>query len=144
MKKALPWILLMAVFTLILCGVLIIAMSKIPKVIVYGMMVLTCLLIVGGIALGVVLSALPLVIVFGIFGFIWTLFAMIMCCCWRDQLEAAIILLKVTGTFLRNKPSVLLAPIFVMIFSFLFFAFWIVSFVFIQLSRPADTFAKMT
>jgi hypothetical protein len=62
-----------------------------------------------------------------------------MFCCWKDQFQAAIVLLKVTGNFLKSKPTVLLAPLFTMFVSFFYFIFWVVSFVAIQLSRAPET-----
>ena len=62
-----------------------------------------------------------------------------MFCCYKEQFDAAIVLLKVTGNFLREKPSVLLAPIFVMFISYFYFAFWLISFIGIQLDRKSWT-----
>ena len=59
---------------------------------------------------------------------------------YKDQLEAAMVLLKVSGKFLRDKPTVLLAPFFVMFISFFYFAFWSVSFLAIQFSRAPSAF----
>jgi len=49
------------------------------------------------------------------------------------------VLLKVTGTFLREKPAVILAPFLVMFISFFYFAFWLVSFIAIQLHRSPES-----
>lgn len=86
MGKAVPFISLMGLFTLILCIVFVIALSKIPKVIVYGMLALTFLLLCGGIAVGILLGAIPLILMFGIFGFIWTIFTIVLFCCWRNHI----------------------------------------------------------
>jgi hypothetical protein len=135
LSGAIPYILLMALFSLILSVVLVIAISKVPKVVVYGTIILTFILIVVGFIAGLIIGEIALTIICGVFGFIWTILALVMFCCWRDQLEAAIVLLKVTGNFLKSKPSILLAPLFTMLISFFYFAFWLISFVGIQLSR---------
>jgi hypothetical protein len=45
-------------------------------------------------------------------------------------------LLKVTGSFITAKSTVLLAPVFVLFISLFYFAFWLASFLAIQFSRP--------
>lgn len=142
--KAVPFIILMSVFALILCVLIVIAISKIPKVVIYGMLVMTFLLVVIGIIAGVVLGLMELVIICAIFGLIWGILVAVLLCCFRDQFEAAIVLLKVTGNFLKSKPTVLLAPLFVMFFTYFYFAFWFMSFIGIQLDRPADQFTTTT
>ena len=104
------------------------------------MMGLTFLIILAGIIGGLVLKTIELTIISAIFGLVWIIFMAIMFCCYRSQFEAAIVLLKVTGQFLRSKPSVLLAPLIVMFISFFYFAFWVVSFIGIQVNRPPETF----
>lgn len=79
-------------------------------------------------------------IICGIFGLIWGILMAVMFCCWREQFEAAIVLLKVTGNFLKSKPAILLAPLFTMFISFFYFVFWLISFAAIQLNRSPDTF----
>jgi hypothetical protein len=125
----------MGLFSLILSVVLVIAISKIPKVVIYGTIVVTFILIVVGLVGGFAIGEPALSIICGIFGLIWTLLIVMMFCCWREQFEAAIVLLKVTGNFLKSKPTILLAPIFTMFISFFYFVFWLISFVAIQLNR---------
>lgn len=104
------------------------------------MIALTALTIIGGIAAGILLKIPPLTIMFAIVGIIWIIFAIILFSCWKEQFDASIVLLNVTGKYLRDQPSVFYAPLLVMLFSLFFFAFWIVSFIYIQLHRPADSF----
>ena len=135
LSGAIPYILLMGLFSLILSVVLVIAISKIPKVVIYGTIVVTFILIAVGFVGGFVIGEPAWSIICGIFGLIWTLLIVVMFCCWREQFEAAIVLLKVTGNFLKSKPSILLAPLFTMFISFFYFVFWLISFVAIQLNR---------
>lgn len=135
LSGAIPYILMMGLFSLILSVVLVIAISKIPKFVIYGTIIVTFILIVIGFIGGLVIGEPALSIVCGIFGLVWTLLVVIMFCCWRQQFEAAIVLLKVTGNFLKSKPSILLAPLFTMFISFFYFVFWLISFIAIQLNR---------
>lgn len=61
-----------------------------------------------------------------------------MLCCYRDQFNAAIVLLKVSGTFFKSKPSVILAPLIVMFLSTIYIVFWLATFAGIQLDRPEE------
>lgn len=126
----------MSIFSLILSFVIILAISKIPKVVVYGMIALTSIFIVAGIVVGIMTGLIGLTIMCGIFGLFWIILMAIMCCCYKNQFDAAIVLLKVAGNFLKHKPSVLLAPIVIMIFSYFYLFFWLISFIGIQLNRP--------
>lgn len=56
--KALPWIAFMGIFAVILSMALVIAVSKAPKVIIYGLIGFTFLLIVGGIIGGLALGVI--------------------------------------------------------------------------------------
>lgn len=133
--QAAPYIILMSVFALVLSLVIVIAISKVPKVIIYGLIVFTFLLIAAGIIGGLVMGVMELAIVCGIFGLIWGILVAVMFCCFKEQFDAAIVLLKVTGRFLKEKPSVLLAPLIVMFMSYFYFIFWLISFIAIQLDR---------
>lgn len=57
MASAIPYICLMGLFSLILSVVLVIAISKIPRIVIYGMIVLTFVLIAVGIVGGIVFGA---------------------------------------------------------------------------------------
>ena len=59
-------------------------------------------------------------------------------CCARQQFDAAIVLLKVTGSFIKHKPTVVLAPLFVLFIGSFYFIFWIGTLIAIQLSRPTE------
>ncbi len=139
---AVPYIILMSIFALVLSLVIVIAISKIPKVMIYGIMVLTFFLIVGGIVGGLVTGLIELTIICSTFGLVWGITTAVMLCCFREQFDAAIVLLKVTGSFLKSKPAILLAPLFVMFMSFFYFTFWLISFIGIQLDRPTESFNK--
>lgn len=67
-----------------------------------------------------------------------------MLCCYRDQFQAAIVLLKVSGTFFKNKPSVILAPLIVMFLSTVYIVFWLATFAGIQLDRPEENLKEWT
>ncbi len=67
-------------------------------------MVLTALIVIGGVIAGILLKILPLTIFFGIFGLIWVIFAVILFTCWKQQLDDSIVLLSITGNFLRTNP----------------------------------------
>ena len=54
--QALPWIIFMSIFALVLSLVLVIAISKIPKVVIYTLIGFTFLLIIAGIVGGFVLG----------------------------------------------------------------------------------------
>lgn len=54
--KALPWIIFMGIFAVILSMALVIAISKYPKVIIYSLMGFTFLLIAGGIIAGIAMG----------------------------------------------------------------------------------------
>lgn len=136
---AIPYICLMGIFSLILSIVLVIAISKIPKIVIYGTIAITFILIVVGIIAGLVTGVVALAIACAVFGLVWGILVAVMFCCWKDQFQAAIVLLKVTGNFLKSKPTVLLAPVFTMFVSSFYFIFWVVSFVAIQLSRAPES-----
>jgi hypothetical protein len=144
MFAALPYIALMSLFGVILSLVIVIAISKAPKVMIYGVIVLTFLVIVGGIVGGLAAGVIELTIISAFFGLIWLILICLIFCCLKDQFDAAIVLLKVTGSFLREKPAVMLAPLFVMIISFFYFAFWLVSFIAIQLDRPVESYNNVS
>jgi len=54
--QALPWIIFMSIFALVLSLVLVIAISKIPKIIIYSLIGFTFLLIVAGIVGGLIVG----------------------------------------------------------------------------------------
>ena len=124
----------MLAFTFILAIVFLILVSKFPKCMIYTGLVLAAIILVAlGIALlasGVIIGA---VMIFG-------LLALSACLlyCFREQLEQGIVLLKVTGDFLLEKPTVFLAPFFVGIFVVIFFLFWVASLVAIMLNYPEE------
>ena len=127
---------MMAALALVLSFVIILLVSKEPKKVIYGMIALTTVLVIGGMVLGIVTGLIPLIITMGIFLLIWTILLIVIFCCLKEQFDAAVVLLKVTGSFIKHKPSVLLAPIFVMVLSGAFFIFWLVTFIAIQVARP--------
>lgn len=100
--------------------------------------ILTIVLLVIGIIVGIVLNFLPLIIIAAIFTFIWLIMFCIVYCCFKEQMETALVLLKVTSRFIRHKPTVLLTPLFVLLVSGVFFLFWGGSFIAIQADRPWD------
>lgn len=73
----------MSIFSLILSLVLVIAISKIPKIIIYTLIGFTFLLINAGIVGGMILGLVELSIVSGIFGLLWGLLIMIIFCCYK-------------------------------------------------------------
>lgn len=119
-------------FTLVLSILLVIAISKIPKVIVYGTIGFSFVIIVLGILGGLLLGLSQMMIAFAIFGVLWVIMLVLISCCLKEQFNTAIALFKVTGQFLSKKPSVLLAPIITLLGWLGFFAFWLVSFIAIQ------------
>jgi hypothetical protein len=132
----------MGIFSLILSIVLVIAISKIPKLVIYGTIAITFILIAVGIIGGVATGLHVLAIICAFFGLVWGILVAVMFCCWKDQFQSAIVLLKVTGNFLKSKPTVLLAPLFTMFVSFFYFIFWVISFIAIQLSRAPESWGS--
>lgn len=101
---------------------------------VYSMLGISGVLLLAVIVIGIVvqqyLFSLMGLIFLGIMGcFLW---------CYRDQIRIGIVLLKMTGDFLREKPSVFLAPIFVSMIGFPLFFFLIASLIAIQLNFPEE------
>lgn len=109
---------------------------------VYTMMVLITIMIIAGIVLGIVFDIVVLTLMAGGFALFWAVVLVVMFCCCADTLNAAIVLLKVTGIFIREKPTVLLAPFFVIFAGFFYFVFWIGTFVAIQLDRPWEQYQQ--
>lgn len=85
MFEALPWIGLMGILALVLSLAIVIAVSRKPKVVIYGMLILTSCLIVAGIIGGMLLDLLELTIISIMFGLLWGIFLAILLFCYRDQ-----------------------------------------------------------
>ena len=85
MFKALPYIILMSVFSIVLSIVVVILISKAPKIVIYSMMGFTFLIILAGIIGGILLNIIELTIISAIFGLVWIIFMSVMFCCYRSQ-----------------------------------------------------------
>lgn len=141
---AIPAIIIMGLFSLVVSLVIIIAISKFAKCLVYSMIGITFLIIFGGIIAGPILQIYELTAISAFIGIIWFISLAVLFCCFRGQMEAALTLLKVTANFLREKPSILLAPFFTLLITVFYFAFWIVSLIGIQLDRSPENIQNLT
>lgn len=108
-------------FSIALAMVFVFLLKKFPKCMVYSMIVLIYLVFITLIVLGIINSIWWMVITFAV-----TLLVMsCMLFCFRDKIRTGILLLEVTTTFMTEKPSVVIAPLYPLVFSIIFFVFWI-------------------
>jgi hypothetical protein len=132
MRPAIPIICAMGALGIVLSFLVIIGASKIPKCMIYSMIAITFVLLVIGIIVSIIFKVYTMAIIIAIVLAVW----LCIFCCLKKQLQVGIMLLKVTGSFITAKPTVLLAPVFVLFISFFYFAFWLLSLIAIQFSRP--------
>jgi hypothetical protein len=82
MRPAIPYILAMGVLAIVLSFLVIIGASKIPKCMIYSMIVITFVLLVVGIVVSVIFKVYAMAITIGIVLAIW----ICIFCCLRKQL----------------------------------------------------------
>lgn len=82
MKPAIPYVFAMGALAIILAFLVIIGVSRIPKCMIYSMIVITFLLLVVGIAISVIYKVYAMAITLGIVLAIW----LCIFCCLRKQL----------------------------------------------------------
>ena len=85
LTKAIPWIVLMSILALILSIVVIIAIAMVPEYVIYGMIILTTILLGIGLIVSFVLNIIPLVTIFIILGVIWIIIVSIIFFCYRQK-----------------------------------------------------------
>lgn len=122
----------MTVFSIVLSIIFLCLMSRFPKCMLYSMIGISALVLVTVIVLGIVSQ----LFVISLMAFFLLAFMACFLCCIREQIKTGIVLLKVTGDFLQEKPSVFFAPILVSMVGFPLFFFLIASFIAIQLNYP--------
>lgn len=136
MTPAIPYIVAMGAFAIILAFVVIILTSKAPKCMIYSMIVLNFVLLLGGIVSSIIFQVYQAALILGIVMAVWACVLF----CLRKQLQVGITLLKVTGSFIQEKPGVLLAPVIVLLISIFYLTFWLASLIAIQLNRPINEY----
>ena len=95
--------------------------KKFPKCMVYSMIVMIYLVFIALIVLGIINQIWWMVASFAISLLVITCILF----CFRSSLSTGIVLLQVASTFLSEKPSVYIAPLYPLIFAIIFFVFWI-------------------
>ena len=125
LKPAIPAIASMIALSVVLAIVFLLLLMKFPKCMFYTMLAVTTLLMI---VLAIVCFAQG-IIVMGIIILVALFFFGCFLYCCRDQIEIGIVLLGLASRFIKEKPTVLLSPFFMMIFVIIFEAFWLASFV---------------
>lgn len=108
-------------FSIALAIIFVLLLKNFPKCMIYSMIGLIFCVYVALIILGIINQIWWMVIVFGI----TIIITAILLYCFRNQLQTGILLLYVATTFLSDKPSAYLAPLYPLIFGIMFFIFWI-------------------
>ncbi len=111
--------------SLVLAVAFMFLLKAFPKCMVYSMIGLIYLVFIALIILGIVNGIWWMVISFAV----GLLLISCMLYCFRRQLQTGIMLLKVAATFLSEKPTVYIAPLYPLAFAILFFIFWIAAIV---------------
>lgn len=112
-------------FSLALAILYMFLLKTFPKCVVYTMIVLIYAIFIALIILGIINQIWWMVITFGI----TLLLISCMLWCFWDQLKTGIVLLKIAATFLSEKPSAYLAPLYPLFFGIIFFVFWVAAMV---------------
>lgn len=112
-------------FSIALAVIFLLLLKFFPKCMIYTM-------------IGLIFCVFAALIVFGIINQIWWMvitFAItlaITACllfCFRDRIATGIVLLRVATTFLSEKPTAYLSPLYPLFFGILFFVFWVAAIV---------------
>lgn len=121
LKNSIPIIAGLILFSIVLSLLFLILLIKFPKPMFYGMCILALLTFLAVTVACFIVQAYPMAI-------IMLLMILIYACvfyCARDKIPEGIILMKVANKFISQRPSIFLAPLFVMIFVILFEVFWL-------------------
>lgn len=106
----------MILLSIVISIVFLMLLVKFPKPMFYAMIIITFLIllavvivsfIAGAIVVGI--SAMIILLIYGCFLF-----------CVRDKIPEGIVLLRLASSFIAHKPSIFLAPFFMMIFVVIF------------------------
>ena len=85
LTKAIPWTVLMSILALVLSIVVVIAIAMVPEYVIYGMIILTTILLGTGLIVSFVLNIIPLVTIFIILGVVWIIIVTIIFFCYRQK-----------------------------------------------------------
>lgn len=111
----------LSMLSLVMCVVFVFLTKNYPKCMVYGVIAfVSSLFIAGAIAFffaGLLYLSIMILITLAIY-------LGLMFCCFKKHLKTAIVLVKVTGTFLTERPLVYIIPLVMSIFTMLFTMLW--------------------
>jgi hypothetical protein len=125
LKPGIPVIIGMIVLSVVLAVVFLCLIIKFPSCMFYSMLILGAILIL---ALAILLFVVGSVAGGVIFLVILLIYLLVIWCS-RDKIKIGIVLLETAARFLSEKPTVFLAPLFVMLIVGIFELFWIASLV---------------
>lgn len=108
-------------FSLALSIFFVLMLKFFPRCMVYSMIGSIFCVYIALIVLGIINNIWWMVIVFAI----TIVITGIMLWCFWSRIKTGILLLNVATTFLTEKPSAYLAPLYPLFFGILFFVFWI-------------------
>jgi hypothetical protein len=110
-------------FSLALAIAFIFLVKAFPKCVVYTMVAIIYIIFIALIVLGIINGIWWMVATFGV------TILMISCIiyCFRSKISTGILLLQIGTTFISERPSVFLAPLYSLIFGIMFFVFWVIA-----------------
>ncbi len=108
-------------FSLVLSIAFMLLLKAFPKCVVYTMITMIYLVFGALIVFGIINAIWWMVITFAVS----LLVISCMLFCFRRDIQTGIVLLKVSATFLTEKPSVYAAPLYPLLWGIIFFIFWI-------------------
>jgi hypothetical protein len=112
----------LSMLSLVMCTLFVFLTRVNPKCMVYGVIIFVSLLFVAaaGVFFYVGLAYLSIIVLI-----VMALYLGLIFYCFKKHLKTAIVLVKITGTFLTEKPIIYTIPLLVSIITFLFAILWV-------------------
>lgn len=111
----------LSLLSLVMCVVFVLLTKNYPKMMVYTVIGLVSLIFVAAAVVfffaGAAVMSILLLILMALYFFL-------LCYCFRKHIKTAIVLVKVTGTFLTERPIIYIVPVVMTLFTFVFTLLW--------------------